>query len=181
MRLFIAIDIDNEKLAKDVYTLQNVIRNIRVRATFPRAEHLHITLKFLGEVSSNMIDDLINRLEGINHGKFNITLSGLGGFPDLSRPRVIFIDVIRSERLITLHRKIENALHGLFPREDRPFHPHLTIARIKQFIHLDRSTIEKMENIIGEYKIWVDKFKLKKSVLTSGGPIYEDLKIFTLD
>jgi len=181
MRLFVAIDINSNELEKDVYTLQQMIRHMGVKATYPRVNDLHLTLKFLGDVDISLVKGIIERLSRISLPPFSITVRDVGGFPNIFRPRVVFIGVDESPELKKLYNEVEESLVGLFPRETRSFKPHITIARIKQYVKIDESIVSKMRSIVKEYKLNVNCFKLKRSTLTSGGPIYDDVKIFKLE
>ena len=181
MRLFVAIDIDDSDLESDVYRLQQLIKQIGVRATYPRVNDLHLTLKFLGEVDASLVGNIIDRLSRISLPSFNIVVRDVDGFPSIFKPRVIFVGVDESEDLKKLYTKIEESLTNMFPRESRPFKPHITIARIKQYIKLDSSLVSKLKSAIKEYTLNINSFKLKQSTLTPSGPVYEDIKIFKLE
>lgn len=98
-------------------------------------EAIHLTLKFLGEVEANRLDAVRATLASFpwNLEPFAFTLSRVGGFPGLSRPRVFWVGVTAgAERLVELADRVERALGSLdFPREERAFSPHLTIGRVK--------------------------------------------------
>lgn len=99
-------------------------------------DNLHFTLKFLGEITSPQLagvaaaaKDVAARAQG-----FRIALAGLGAFPSPRRPQVVWVGVTEgADRLIALAADLEAALHRLkFPKEVRPFRPHLTIARVRR-------------------------------------------------
>ncbi|RLG42822.1 MAG: RNA 2',3'-cyclic phosphodiesterase, partial [Thermoproteota archaeon] len=105
-------------------------------------------------------------------------LFGVGAFPSMSRPRVIWVGVEEGrEELVRLMRWVDSRLRRLgFPREDREPHPHLTIARVKWL--RDRESLKRVLSSLlstdfGE--IEVREIRLKKSTLTPKGPIYETL------
>lgn len=110
--------------------------------------------------------------------KFQIKLSDVGVFPDLSRPRVLWIGVSQgAEQLARLANVVREAVDKFAEHEeDREFTPHLTIGRIKS-----SRNVEKLREFVTRYRgvefgvVTVDKIKLKKSVLTPRGPIYSDL------
>lgn len=99
------------------------------------AGSIHLTLKFLGEVEGERLDAARRALASFpwNLGAFAYTLAGVGGFPSLSRPRVLWVGVTEGAgRLVELADAVERALGPLgFPREERAFSPHLTIGRVK--------------------------------------------------
>ena len=181
MRLFVAVDFDSIKLRDIAINIQKIIQNLRIRATYPRVEDLHITLKFLGEVDESLLNEILNRLSVIKMKKTKIVVSGIGGFPSVFKPRVIFLNVENYNGLKKLYESVESRLYPLFPRESRPFKPHITVARIKQFIRFDENTVKKLNSLIEPIEIEVSNYKLKQSILSSSGPIYRDLAIFELE
>ena len=95
----------------------------------------HLTLKFLGEVPPDRVGDIGRALERALQGAFAfpVTYAGLGAFPSSRRPRVVWVAISQgAEEIQQLARRVEDALAGLgFPREDRPFHPHVTVRRVR--------------------------------------------------
>ncbi|MBW7956748.1 MAG: RNA 2',3'-cyclic phosphodiesterase [Deltaproteobacteria bacterium] len=99
-----------------------------------RPEAMHLTLKFLGEVDERLIDALGNGLENAasGTGPFNLTVEGVGAFPNQRRPRVIWAGIGASAELTELKERIEQSINALgFEPEEREFSPHLTLCRIK--------------------------------------------------
>ncbi len=181
MRLFIAVDVDSDEVKKMASDIQKYIKSTGVRATYPRLDDLHITLKFLGEVDKSLVNEIIQRLSAKKFKKMKVKIVDVDGFPNLSRPRVIFLSVEDVEGgLRRLHEYVESQLSNMFPRESKPFKPHITIARIKQFYRLDDRSISQIRSIIDNVEIDVTSFKLKESRLTYSGPIYRDVSIFEL-
>ncbi len=95
---------------------------------------IHLTLKFLGEVEPEKIEAAKAALSNFswNLAPFAFTLSGVGAFPGLKRPRVLWVGVTDgADRVVALAEKVEGALASLgFPREERAFSPHLTVGRV---------------------------------------------------
>jgi 2'-5' RNA ligase len=111
------------------------------RAAPPRApvrwvapESIHLTLKFLGEIEPDRLEAVKAALSSFpwNLAPFAFTLSGVGAFPGLKRPRVLWVGVTDgADRVVELAERVERALGPIgFPREDRAFSPHLTIGRV---------------------------------------------------
>lgn len=107
----------------------------RLPVSWTPERNLHVTLKFLGEVPPDRIDPLAARLEEAARDipVFGIAVEGAGGFPSLGAPRVLWVGIRDSLELVgKLHENMENALSGAgFPREGRPFHPHITVGRAR--------------------------------------------------
>lgn len=138
MRLFIGIDLAAAMLAEvnhfiRLFDQNNPSGNTGLKWTSP--ENLHFTLKFLGEVPLSRLNDLKPALsQAVSLNKtFPLQLGEVGCFPAKGIPRIIWLGVTGGEpQLIKLANSVENACFGYgFPKEERPFSPHLTIARLK--------------------------------------------------
>lgn len=139
-RLFIAIAISST-LSRHSDGRRSVLANVLRELSFcgqavkPSApENLHITLKFLGATSNHQVPLIERELARLARqcSIFTVSLYGLGVFPDLKRPAVCWAGLRDAPRLMSLAEDIELAISPLgFPRERRPFHPHLTLARIR--------------------------------------------------
>ena len=181
MRLFIAFDIDDPIIWERVSLIQGMIERNGVKGTKPDRGHLHVTLKFLGEVIDHKVRLIRESLKGINLKAFYITLGGVGAFPDFRRPRVIIIEIEPNDKLLDLHREIEKRMVKLGINPDkRPYTPHLTIYRVKKYWTWSRRLIEELSAIRMDISFRVDSFKLKESILTPEGPIYKDIETYHL-
>lgn len=177
IRAFLAVDIPR------VVGLSAVVQDLKSsgnKIKFVSEDQCHITLKFLGNISVLDIEKvkgfMATAVEGIS--PFEIILRGMGVFPDIKRPRVIWIGVVDEHHGL---KRIAQRLDALvkeigIPREKRPFTPHLTIGRIK----FARNPAAILRVINAEKTkdfgiVTVDVIKLKKSTLTPNGPIYEDI------
>jgi len=141
-------------------------------------ENIHITLKFLGDIEDHQVEEVSNVIEGITFEPFEFTVEGVGVFPNLKRPKTIWAGITSGVgELAHIFNEVNEGLAKLgFEKERRRFHPHLTIARVRSGQNRDKLVdeliaLEEME--IGKVK--VDRIYLKKSVLTSKGPIYSNL------
>ena len=112
----------------------------------------------------------------ISFSEFEISLNGVGGFPNLKNPRVIWIGIEKNgaEKLISLAKKVEMKLISLGFEQDKKFKPHLTVFRVKKRIGDVSSIMKDFETTNFGVEI-VSKIKLKKSVLSPKGPEYSDL------
>lgn len=125
MRLFVALDIDEaiqQRLDDYVRTLQPRLPGVR----FVHSNTYHVTLKFLGEVQN--VDIVRESLRNVRAAGFEITFGGVGFFPDAIAPRVFWAG-ISAPLLSGLARSIDQSLGALGFRQEREFHPHLTLAR----------------------------------------------------
>lgn len=105
------------------------------RIAWVRDQNLHLTLKFLGEIRPDQVDGLETLLADAAAGvpPFDFDVAGAGAFPSLRAPRVLWVGIAEPLELVgKLQQNIETALsRSGFPREDRPFHPHVTAGRVK--------------------------------------------------
>jgi len=129
MRVFIGIDLDDEIRTKIARFLDGV-RGFAPDARWVRPESLHITLKFIGEQKPEQVDAISERLRQVEGRAMDIRLGGHGFFPTAKAPRVFWIGIQTGPELGALATNIDAAVAELgIPREDRPFSPHLTLAR----------------------------------------------------
>jgi 2'-5' RNA ligase len=142
---------------------------------------IHVTLKFLGDVPPPKVDRVVKALEGVRRPAFTAKVGGIGAFPGRSI-RIVWIGA--EGEFEGLFRAVEATLSPLgFEREQRKFTSHATIARVgrpsPETTSLLAARLAPFKDIdLGEFK--ADKFVLKKSTLTPGGPIYEDVAAFPL-
>ncbi len=173
MRVFVAIEITSDKIINSISKFQS---EININAKPVELHNIHFTLQFLGEISQDTVEKIIIALNSIRFSKFEIEFKGVGAFPKLKFPRVIWIgtDENGKKLLIDLAKKIENVLLPLGFTVDKPFKPHITVFRIKNKIGDIEKELNKFKLVnFGTQEITV--FKLKQSVLSSKGPIYSDL------
>jgi RNA 2',3'-cyclic 3'-phosphodiesterase len=111
------------------------VRGLGAPVSWIATENLHITLKFLGEMKPEKVRTVEEALRGVAAGvpPFSLTAEGGGAFPGTRNPRVLWVAFLEPLELVRqLQQNMENALSGTgFPREDRPFHPHITVGRIR--------------------------------------------------
>jgi RNA 2',3'-cyclic 3'-phosphodiesterase len=174
MRTFVAIEISDENVINSIEKFQKEI-NIEAKAVEPR--NLHFTLQFLGEISENVLLKIKQALCTIEFSSFNVNLIGIGAFPKPKFPRVIWIgtDSHGGDLLVQLSQKVNKVLEPLGLISDKAFKPHITVFRIKKKV---RDMTKELESQgVMDFGIQeISSIKLKKSELTSNGPIYSDLE-----
>ncbi|MCX6710303.1 MAG: RNA 2',3'-cyclic phosphodiesterase [Candidatus Woesearchaeota archaeon] len=174
MRAFIALDFPPE--------INSYVKGVQEQlfgtSGLSIASSLHLTLKFLGEISEEKANEIKAALSNIALKRFSCIISSQGVFPGYNKPRVIWLG-LKSDSLIELNRKIDDALIPLgFSRES--FSPHVTLARVK-FINDRDVLIARIRNLkVEEKSFQVSEFFLKKSVLSEKAPVYENLSRFSL-
>lgn len=179
MRLFIAVGLGEEmreKLAEVSAGLAHRLQGV----SWVRPENIHLTLKFLGEVGEDDIPAVGQALDETAscHRPFDLSGRGLGAFPSPSRPRVIWAGLEGDrESLSRLARDVEERLSALgFPAEERPYHPHLTLGRVKNPsgpAGLEKILRETGADSLGPLPVAV--LLLMKSTLAPDGAVHEVL------
>jgi len=182
MRTFVAVPLSqpcHELLAE----LQGKMRPLGTDVRWVAISSIHLTLKFLGEIDPALVPKMVESLKNAtSESPFKLRLHGLGGFPNLRSPRVIWCGIEGdADRLITLQKKVEVACAELgFPPENRPFHPHLTLGREQ-----GKRNLQQLLDYIKiapdfERVFDVDRYHLYKTVLTPRGAIYTVLDTIEL-
>jgi 2'-5' RNA ligase len=129
MRIFIGIDLD-EEIREKIARFLDGVRGFAPDAHWVRPESLHITLKFIGEQKPEQVEAISERLRQVEGSAAEIRLGGHGFFPTAKSPRVFWIGIQAGPELGQLATNIDAGVAELgIPREDRPFSPHLTLAR----------------------------------------------------
>jgi 2'-5' RNA ligase len=180
MRLFTGI-----ALAAHVRdNLARVLEELRPLAPlkWSPVENLHITSKFIGQWPEERLAEMESALENVNFGRsFDVAIERFGYFPNPHHPRTFFAGVQAEPRLAELAHAIDEALRPLgIATEDRPYSPHLTLARIKgEDIRALRQHIAKMTHFdFGTFQ--VSEFHLYLSKTGTGGSIYTPLATYPL-
>ncbi|MBS3128504.1 RNA 2',3'-cyclic phosphodiesterase [Candidatus Woesearchaeota archaeon] len=177
-RCFISLDLP-EPVVEEIKKIQETLQKQNLfKGKLTEKEHLHLTLKFLGEIDEEAVEKVKERLKEIKIKKFDAAINKIGIFS----PQHIRIIWLQLEGADELQKEIDDALQELFPKEHR-FMGHITIARVRN-IEDKKKLITFLENYdlenLKKQKIPVHEFFLKKSVLTPQGPSYSDLGVFLL-
>lgn len=129
MRIFIALDIPGEIRARMIEYLERA-RALVPEARWARPEGLHVTLKFIGEVSETRVEEIKGALAKVKAPPLDVAFENVGFFPGAKSPRVFWIGVAGGEALPGLAAQIDSATHALgIAKEARAYSPHLTLAR----------------------------------------------------
>ncbi|MEI7434123.1 MAG: RNA 2',3'-cyclic phosphodiesterase [Methanomicrobiales archaeon] len=173
VRAFVAIDLSPE-LREKMRELQVAIRQSRARLNLVDPSIIHITIKFLGEIEATRVGPVSEALRGIRFSPFDLTITGLST-NNTRNPRVVWGTVGDRGQCRLLFEQVETALAALkFPREERGFTPHATIARVKEY---DPSLMQSISPYLSEKlgECHISGFSLKKSTLMPAGPVYENI------
>jgi len=141
-------------------------------------ENIHLTLKFLGNVPAPRLGEVKSSLQQVIFSAFTAEVKGAGAFPNLNHMNVIWVGVNEGwSQVEEIYEQVEKLLSGLgFRRENRPFSPHITVARVRS--GRNRDEIANFLRRLGDEtfgKITVNKVRLKQSILSSSGPKYSTL------
>ena len=179
MRTFIAIELP-ERVKKRIEQAQAPLRKTKAFVSWVKPGNIHVTLKFLGEVPEDKINDVFlatgKALEGAK--KFKLRLKGMGAFPDFRRPRVIWIGAEKGEEeLSCLAERVEEEMEKIgFPKENRKFSAHFTIGRVKSPKNIENLTELVKSSDFSTDEIEVNEVVVMRSQLHPAGAIYTPLK-----
>lgn len=183
-RLFIAVELPANVLQTISQVQANLKRAIPDRAVrWTRPEGIHLTLKFLGDARTSQLDAIKEGLAqaATGYAAFELSIQGLGCFPNLIRPRVLWVGVTGdTQSLSALQVAVEENIAPLgFPAEERGFSPHLTLGRTSQGASRDDTELIGQivkERDVGQLVSWqVDSVSLMRSQLKSDGARYTQM------
>lgn len=185
MRLFIALDIP-EAIRARLNGFMERVRVLAPDARWARPESLHVTLKFIGEVKEERLDAIKQTLTAIKARPFDVKFEGMGYFPTNKSPRVFWAGVHATNDLSELAAAIDQKLAQLgIEREEKPYHPHLTLARAGSGPGASRVFRRLQEQLATEEPphfgtMTAQEFYLYQSRLSRGGAQYAKLERFSL-
>jgi len=181
IRVFISVDMDpTEKLME----MQEILSSSGADLRIVPPENLHVTLQFLGDVDEGKIPLLKEILTKIasKYRPAELSLRGLGAFPSNSYIKVVWVGMEGAGSLTDISRELGGEIARLGLKTDRKgFRPHLTLARVRS-----AQNIGGLKDMLARNDPWelggqtVMELKLKRSVLTPGGPVYSDLEVARL-
>jgi len=168
------------ELKAKISGIQEKLKAAGADVSWTRPEGMHLTLKFFGEIEDKRIPKIEKALDAVVDGipTFTLSVSGMGTFPDMRRPRVIWIGLKEDGgNLLRLQKGVEEELKKTgFPSEDRRFTPHITLGRIRS-----NKNTDKLLRLIEEGKVEelgsfdVSEVHLIKSELKPAGAEYTEL------
>jgi RNA 2',3'-cyclic 3'-phosphodiesterase len=178
IRSFVSIDLDDEKVLSQVESIMSSLSSLGGDLKPVERENIHLTLKFLGNVSGARLDEIKSAFSQVTFPPFSLEIKGAGAFPNLKRMNVIWVGVGEGWSQVELiFEQTEKLLHQLgFSRETRPFSPHITVARVKSGRKRDEIAAflsHLTDESFGTFP--VASVRLKQSVLSPSGPKYSTL------
>jgi RNA 2',3'-cyclic 3'-phosphodiesterase len=180
LRTFFAVELPDAPRARVAERLRRLRAEFPdVRASWEKTEKLHVTLKFIGEVGRARVDDLKQAAAGAVEGvePFDLSVEGAGSFPPHGNPRVLWLGIRdASGRLALIHNALETACASQgFPRDRRPFKPHITLARIRSPQGARDLAAAHREAPFEPQRFQVSELILMRSELGPGGSRYTPL------
>jgi len=174
-RAFIAIDFSEiDEVLREIIRVQEEVSKVKFKGKLTEPENLHLTLKFLGEIDEDKLEEVKKRLREIKFKEMELKLGSIGTFSIRGNPRIVWIKV-EGEGIWELQKQIDDKLKDLFKPEER-FMGHLTVARVK-YVGEKKEFNERIKKIgVKEIKFKLGEFKLKKSELKPLGPVYTDIE-----
>ncbi|MGD0339654.1 MAG: RNA 2',3'-cyclic phosphodiesterase [Bacteroidota bacterium] len=183
IRTFIAIPTP-DNVRQVLSEIQAELKTSRAEVKWEPHEKLHITLRFLGNVDERQLPQLMTECSNVvcNLPSFSLIYEGLGCFPDTRNPRIIWAGSHNDDgTLVRIKKNIDDIVvrYG-FERENRSFHPHITLARVKGRQNIP-SLIKMFQSVTFEpHPVIIDEVHFMKSELRSTGSIYTRMQIIAL-
>jgi len=182
MRAFLAFETSPEVVDRLV-EVEEELRGTRADLKLVEKENLHFSVKFLGEIPDALVAEIDRRVGALKISRMDVGVHGLGAFPDLRRPRVVWAGVSEKDRqaVVASATGLIKALEGVGESDDRPYHPHITLGRVRSPRNQEALVSVITENSNLDFgSSTVVALKLKSSTLTPNGPIYRDVREYPL-
>jgi 2'-5' RNA ligase len=181
IRSFLAFDIENEAVRKRLVTAQQLLVQTGADLKLVEPQNIHMTIRFLGDIIPNMVEKVFEEMKKVQFVPFNAQITGLGVFPDLRYPRVVWVGITEgADQLKSVFSQLEPRLRSLgFTPDLKGFSPHLTIARVKSGKNKAQLAEFVTKNVGYDFgTVKAECLRLKKSDLTPRGANYSTLKEF---
>ncbi len=183
MRTFIALDVPQESVLKEMVSVQNELAETHADLKMVARANLHFTVKFLGEISEAQVREVDSRLTALDLRRGDVRLRGVGVFPHPRRPSVLWVGCAPEDnpKIVPLAEQVIAALEGIGQTEERGFQPHITLARVRSGRNREAlfAFLEKHANHdFGLVRL--ERLSLKSSELTPQGPMYTDIRVYKL-
>lgn len=178
VRTFIAVEIRDTDTLRRLVAARDQLMATGADLKPVEDENIHLTVRFIGEIPTGLVKTLCDEISKIEFQRFQMHVKGLGAFPSVIKPRVVWAGVVEGkDQLERLHEVVETIVRRLgIPPDREKFVPHITLARVKGY-----RGIEKLSRVLIDLQDFdfgtteVDELVVKKSILTPRGPIYTNL------
>ncbi len=177
--LFVAIDLPQE-IIEQIVAIQKKLHDQNLfTGRLTHVEHLHLTLKFIGEVDVSTHERVQEALEKVAFPKIQASLGRLGSFSIKSATNILWIS-LEDDGLGQLAHAVNDVLESIVPHEQREFVSHVTIARVKSVPDEKRLHLFLEQTPMPNTTFTINEFVLKDSVLSDSGPYYKVLERYQL-
>jgi 2'-5' RNA ligase len=179
IRSFLAFDIDSPLVVERFIAAQRGLIQTGADVKVVEPQNIHVTVRFLGEITMLMVERVFEEMKKLSFKPFTVSIVGLGAFPDMNRPRVVWAGIEDGkDELSTIFNQLEPRLRALgFAADPKGFSPHLTIARVRSSVGKDKLVSFLKSNSKFDFGAFrVSCLRLKKSVLLPKGPVYSTIK-----
>jgi len=175
MRTFIAIDLPSS-LKEKIKKVLEKFKKCNLNAKWVESNNLHLTLKFLGEIKEDNLERIKKIIDTVAKkiSSFEVSLKEFSFFPHPNNPRVFFISTDKEEKLREIAQDLEEQLLPLGFKKENRFKAHITLARFKSKKNID-CLKKELKNVSLKEDFLIKEIVLFKSILTSFGPIYEEI------
>jgi RNA 2',3'-cyclic 3'-phosphodiesterase len=180
IRSFLAIEL-LETILKKIGQVQEDLKASHADVRWVSPEKIHLTLKFFGNIDESRIEPIVKSIQGPIRTTvpFPLRVKGIGGFPNVKNPRVIWMGMVdEKEVLASFQKELETELEKIgFEPEGRPFQAHLTLGRVKSSRGREELVVRMeryKEEEFGDFQ--VERMTLFRSDLRPTGPIYTPLR-----
>jgi len=183
VRSFVALDISVHEVLDSIVAFQAELTRTGADVKTVERENIHFTVKFLGEVTQSQAREADARLKALSLASIDVEVRGVGAFPSLSHPNVIWAGVPKEQEGLVddLANKAIAALEGIGERDRRPFTAHATLARVRSTRGSSALTAFLRDNLERSFgRVRLAELKLKSSVLNRQGPTYNDIGVYPL-
>ncbi len=171
MRAFIAVEVPKE-IAERIAVLQSELPADSIKPV--PAEKMHLTLKFLENISEQDAIAIKKIIAEIQPAPFAVSCAGVGVFPTPNYVRVVWTGADSDGKLESIANTLDSRLQEIGIKKDEPgFSSHITVARVRKKVNLSDFLSRHKDDVFGEFV--AREIKLKKSKITPSGPIYSDL------
>ena len=180
VRTFLALPLD-EIVVEGLLRAQRALASTGARVRWVESDNLHLTIKFLGDVNDEGLDEVCRVAEKVasQAETFEFSVTGLRSVPPTGQMRMVWVDVVEpTGRLERLQAALEEAYAALgFKMENRAFRPHLTLGRVKS-----GKNVSQLREAVAEYSKTdfgiqsAEELIVFSSKLTPTGPVYSPLK-----
>jgi 2'-5' RNA ligase len=181
MRLFVAVDTPPE-VRRELVRVRDDLRRFGADVRWEPDGKLHCTLKFLGDVPERILPALGDALAATAGATspMEVRYAGVGCFPDIRRPKIVWAGM-RSGGLAALAESVDITCAGFgMSREQRPFHPHVTLGRVKSLVSSD-DLLSRIESVTFESPtVMIREILLVRSTLKPSGSVYSTVRSFPL-